>query len=109
MEWAASHPIRALLLQLNVILDYTDDVSLPSKIVDESLGVTHCRELKLPYRGVGDFTRSSGIRKLALQIHAISFSRRFSQINAETNKSYTERYPIYGLFSDLCLSACICG
>ena len=48
MEWTTRHPVRALLLQLNVVLDHTDDISLPSKIVDECLGVTHSLELILP-------------------------------------------------------------
>ena len=41
MERAARHPVRALLLELHVILNDPDDVCLSFEIVDECLGVTH--------------------------------------------------------------------
>src|SRR5687767_15161718 len=41
MKRAAGHPVRALLLELHVVLDHPDDVCLSFEVVDESLGVTH--------------------------------------------------------------------
>ena len=41
MERATGHPVRALLLELHVILDDANDVSLSFEIVDECLGVKH--------------------------------------------------------------------
>ena len=41
MKGAARHPVCALLLELHVILDDADDVSLSFEIVDECLGVEH--------------------------------------------------------------------
>ena len=38
---ATRHPVCALFLELHVILNDADDVSLSFEIVDESLGVTH--------------------------------------------------------------------
>src|SRR5215213_9731923 len=43
MERAARHPVRALLLELHVILYDPDDVCLSLEIVDECLGVTHLK------------------------------------------------------------------
>ena len=41
MERAARHPVRALLLELHVVLYDPNDVCLSFQIVDECLGVTH--------------------------------------------------------------------
>src|SRR5687768_8728323 len=41
MKGAACHPVRALLLELDVVLHHPDDVCLSFEVVDESLGVTH--------------------------------------------------------------------
>ena len=80
MKRAAGHPVRTLFLQLHVVLDYADDVSLSPKVVDERLGITH--------DSVGrerDSTRSSVNRKSEPQQKRIS--RRFSQMNADKAKS----------------------
>src|SRR5918994_6507713 len=42
MKRAAGHPVRALFLELHVVLNDANDVCLSFEIVDESLGVTHC-------------------------------------------------------------------
>jgi hypothetical protein len=70
---AARHPIRALLLELHVVLHNSDDVCLSFEIVDECLGVTHlfedsdssafneCRsfpeplEIRAPHKSLDDF------------------------------------------------------
>jgi hypothetical protein len=41
VERAARHPVRALLLELHVVLYDPDDVCLSFEVVDECLGVTH--------------------------------------------------------------------
>ena len=41
MKRTARHPVRALLLELHVVLHNPDDVCLSFEIVDECLGVTH--------------------------------------------------------------------
>lgn len=41
MKRATRHPVRALFLELYVVLDDPDDVCLSFEIVDECLGVTH--------------------------------------------------------------------
>src|SRR5215213_1488259 len=49
MKRAAGHPVRALFLELHVVLDYPDDVCLSFEIVDEYLGVTHLSEDDFEY------------------------------------------------------------
>jgi hypothetical protein len=44
VEGTTRHPVRALLLELHIVLYHPDDVCLPSEIVDECLGVTHLFE-----------------------------------------------------------------
>jgi hypothetical protein len=41
MKRATRHPVRALLLELHVVLNDPDDVCLSFEIVDECLGITH--------------------------------------------------------------------
>ena len=50
MKRAARHPVRALLLELHVVLDDPDDVCLSFEIVDEGLGVTHYLKMRIRVR-----------------------------------------------------------
>jgi catechol 2,3-dioxygenase-like lactoylglutathione lyase family enzyme len=45
VERAARHPVRALFLELHVVLYDPDDVCLSFEVVDECLGVTHLNGL----------------------------------------------------------------
>jgi hypothetical protein len=48
---AARHPIRALLLELHVILNHTDNIRLALEVVDECLGVPHYLKICQPQKG----------------------------------------------------------
>ena len=50
MERATRHPVRALLLELHVLLNDPDDVCLSFEIVDECLGVTHYLKIRMRVR-----------------------------------------------------------
>ena len=50
MKRAARHPVRALFLELHVVLDYPDYVCLSFEIVDECLGVTHYLKMRMRVR-----------------------------------------------------------
>ena len=50
VERAARHPVRALLLELHVVLYDPDDVCLSFEVVDECLGVTHYLKTRIRVR-----------------------------------------------------------
>ena len=59
---AACHPVCALFLELDVILDDPDYVCLSFEIVDECLGVTHHLKMRIRVRSSFDFHAAETVR-----------------------------------------------